>query len=186
LRDPNKSRMVKGDVHNGGAKPLLETATAVAKSPPRPSRSLHWMVHMGYLLLLSILLVLFQAREMLASEVVLQGAWHFTDDLYVVIDGKRLQILFLAEDGSYKVLHEDPAICLQYHVVVPMYSYRYTLVRSTSSCIDLGTTKHPFNAKRLRIKIYPSYGVMRVMEDGEVVSELIKDNQMSLELFRSC
>ncbi len=141
-------------------------------------------IHAIYVGLIFCLLLGFYVQEWLASEVSFQGVWHYTKNIFLVIEGKHIQFIKMNEMGV-DILFEDPSVSFVYKSIWPTYSYNYTLVRSTSDPVPLDTFCHPFNDERIHLTLYPSYGVIHITKDNELVLQLVKDNEMSLAFMQN-
>lgn len=130
-------------------------------------------------------IVIFQSYQYISSYAALQGFWHVTENIYLLISDNVIKFIELATDGTDpKVLFEDKNADFKYSSIIPVSKHTYKLIKTNDTSFSLGSaTSNPFNSKSITLNLYTATGTIQVMKDGAEVARLVKDNQMSNEYF---
>lgn len=129
------------------------------------------------LVVLMSCLFCFWYHQSVSAYTSIQGFWHITDNVYMLIDGCVVSIIELIDSGMYVVIDKNENADFKYSSTLPLYKHTYKL-SFDKKCQGLKYL-NASNSKKITFDLFPVVGVMQIIEDDKVVAELTKDNQMS-------
>ena len=140
------------------------------------------------LILVCVSIGLFYHYQSICSYASLQGYWHITDNIYLLIDDNLIQFVELKADPKtpYSIIFEDTKAKFKYSSFISLSSFSYVMKRSSKKKFDIkGLQTNPFNAKDIHLEIFPASGIMQVSFDGMDLINMTKDNGMSFQYLSS-
>lgn len=124
-----------------------------------------------------ICMVCFWYYQSVCAYTMIQGFWHLTDNVYLLIDDRMISIIELKTDANYIVIDKNENIDFKYQSIFPLYKHTYELQFPKK-----GLNQNYLNAlksKKITFDLFPAAGVMQIIENDKIVANLTRDNQMS-------